>query len=73
MVTSSGCALRLWYQTGLVGAPPMDATNAYSPSFSTRINAILRILPVLLPRMVTMITGKPVSLSVLASWPPERS
>ena len=51
----------------------MDATSAYSPSCSTRISAILRTLPVLFPRMVTTITGSPVSSSVFACSPPERS
>src|SRR3954454_1754325 len=72
-MTLSGSSLRLKYQTGCFGAPPIDATSAYSPSCSTRISAVLRSLPLLLPRVVTMITGMPVSRSVLASLPPEAS
>src|SRR5947199_113683 len=53
IVTASGSALRLWYQTGCRGAPPCDATSAYSPACSTRIRGVLRSLPVSLPRVVT--------------------
>src|SRR4051812_36436264 len=73
MVTASGSAVRLWYQTGWVGAPPMDATRAYSPPCSTRMSGVFRSLPLLLPRVVTMITGSPVSRRVLARWPPDLS
>ena len=41
------------------------ATSAYSPPCSTRISGVLRILPLLFPRVVRMITGSPVSRSVL--------
>src|SRR5580698_3658968 len=51
----------------------MDATSRYSPSCSTRISGVLRSFPLLLPRLVTMITGRPVSRSVLARWPPDAS
>ncbi len=73
MVTAVGSATRLWYQTGLVGAPPCEATSAYSPSCSTRMSGVLRILPLLLPRVVTMMIGMPVSKSVLPSAPPDPS
>jgi hypothetical protein len=72
-ITLCGSATRLWYQTGLVGAPPIEATNAYSPPCSTRINAILRTDPVALPLIVTTMTGMPVSRRVLASVPPDAS
>src|SRR5436190_17984803 len=61
------------YHCGFFGAPPIDATSAYSPSCSTRISAVLRRVPLLLPRVVTMTMGNPVSSKVLASRPPERS
>ena len=72
-VAAFGSAVRLWYQTGCFGAPPTEATSAYSPSCSTRISGDLRILPDLLPRVVRMMIGRPVSRSVVASVPPERS
>src|SRR4051812_2935613 len=53
--------------------PPCEATSAYSPSCSTRIMAILRTLPLLLPLVVTTMTGSPVSRSVLARSPPDAS
>ena len=46
---------------------------AYAPSCSTRISAILRILPLLAPRVVKIATGSPVSRRVLASRPPVAS
>src|SRR5581483_12167466 len=73
IVTASESALRLWYQTGCFGAPPIDATSAYSPSCSTRISGVLRSFPDLFPRVVTMTIGRPVSSSVFASRPPVRS
>src|SRR3990172_8281163 len=51
----------------------MDATTAYSPLCSTRIRGVLRTLPLLLPRVVRMMTGRPVSWKVLPSRPPVRS
>src|SRR3954454_7086589 len=72
-MTLSGSALRLWYQTGCFGAPPIDATSAYSPSCSTRMSGVLRSAPLLLPRVVRMMIGNPVSSSVFASRPPVRS
>src|SRR5690606_32019287 len=68
-----GSAVRLWYQCGWVGAPPRDATSAYLPSCSTRISAILRTFPDDAPRMVTTMTGIPVSRSVVARVPPDAS
>ena len=43
----SGSATRLWYQTGWVGAPPWEATRAYSPSCSTRMSGDLAELAAL--------------------------
>ncbi|SKU82924.1 Uncharacterised protein [Mycobacteroides abscessus subsp. abscessus] len=40
-----------------MGAPPSEATRAYSPLCSTRIKAILRSLPDLAPSVVSRITG----------------
>src|SRR5690625_1623757 len=57
--STSGWALTLWYHTGCLGAPPMEATAAYAPSCSTRMSGILRIAPDLAPRVVRMITGNP--------------
>src|SRR5689334_15844966 len=56
-----------WCQTGFSGAPPLDATIAYTPSCSTRINGTLRSLPDFAPRMVTRTTGRPLmsTLSVV--------
>jgi hypothetical protein len=56
-----------------LGAPPSDATSAYSPSCSTRMSGVLRSFPLLLPRVVRMITGMPVSSSVVPFCPPELS
>src|SRR5439155_26829790 len=63
-----GSATRLRYHTGCCGAPPIDATTAYSPSCSTRINADLRSLAVLRPRVVSTTIGLPWSSA--ASLPP---
>src|SRR5262249_4881883 len=46
---------------------------AYRPSCSTRITGVLRILPLLTPRLVTITTGRPVSRSVVPRVPPEPS
>ena len=56
-----------------MGAPPLEATRAYSPPCSTRISGVFLILPLLLPRVVTITTGIPVSSRVLALLPPELS
>ena len=61
----AGCSTR----PGASGAPPIEATSAYSPSCSTRMSGVLRSLPLLLPRVVTMMIASPVSRSVLASRP----
>jgi fermentation-respiration switch protein FrsA (DUF1100 family) len=53
--------------------PSLEAINAYSPSCSTRMRANLRSLPLLDPTLVTMITGIPVSIRVLARVPPDAS
>src|SRR5690606_37154698 len=58
---------------GCSGAPPLEATSKYSPSYSTCMRAILRTLPVRWPRMVTITAGRPVSRRVLPSRPPVRS
>src|ERR1700733_7044048 len=59
----------LWYQTGFFGAPPSDATMAYSPSCSTRISGVLRSLPVLAPTVVSRMMGMPFMSA--ASAPPD--
>src|SRR6185437_6138876 len=59
----------LWYQTGFFGAPPSDATTAYSPLCSTRISGVLRSLPVLAPTVVSRIIGLPFMSA--ASDPPD--
>src|SRR6476660_5288082 len=46
---------------------------AYRPSCSTRITGVLRNLPLLAPRLVTITTGRPVSRSVVPLVPPELS
>src|SRR6266446_1607995 len=46
---------------------------AYLLSFSTRITGVLRTLPLLAPRLVTITTGRPVSRSVVPCVPPELS
>ena len=46
---------------------------AYRPSCSTRITGVLRTLPLLAPRLVTITTGRPVSRSVVPWVPPELS
>ena len=53
--------------------PPLEAMSAYSPPCSTRMTGLLRTLPLLAPRVVTTTMGMPVSISVLARWPPEAS
>ena len=53
--------------------PPTEATAAYLPSCSTRMSGFLRSLPDFAPRLVTMMTARPVSANVPASAPPERS
>ena len=50
-MTSSGWATRLWNHSGFSGAPPFDATSAYSPPCSTRMTGFLRTLPLLAPRV----------------------
>src|SRR5277367_4043806 len=59
----------LWYQTGFFGAPPNDATQAYSPLCSTRISGVLRRLPVLAPTVVSRMMGMPFISA--ASAPPD--
>src|ERR1700712_4549588 len=59
----------LKYHTGCLGAPPSDATTAYSPSCSTRMSGVLRTLPVLAPMVVRRMTGRP--LSSVPSDPPD--
>src|ERR1700712_2843866 len=59
----------LKYQTGCFGAPPSEATTAYSPSCSTRISGVLRTFPDFAPMVVSRITGRP--LSSMPSVPPE--
>ena len=54
----AGCLLMLSYQAGCLGAPPIDATSAYSPSCSTRISGTYQSLPDLAPRMVTRTTSR---------------
>ena len=46
---------------------------AYRPSCSTRITGVLRTLPLLAPRLVTITTGRPVLSSVVPWVPPELS
>src|SRR5665647_959696 len=69
--STRGLATRLEYQTGFLGAPPIEATAAYSPSCSTRISGTLRTLPDFAPRVVTMITG--ISRIVVPEVPPDPS
>lgn len=59
----------LKYQTGCLGAPPSEATTAYSPWCSTRISGVLRSLPDLAPTVVSRMIGLP--LSSVASVPPD--
>src|ERR1700733_15339626 len=59
----------LWYQTGFFGAPPSDATTAYSPSCSTRMSGVLRSLPLLAPTVVSRMMGLPFISA--ASAPPD--
>ncbi len=63
----------MWYHSGFSGDPPLEATSAYSPPCSTRMRGFLRTLPLLAPRLVTTMIGIPVSINVLARWPPEAS
>jgi hypothetical protein len=42
-----------------LGAPPIEATAAYSPSCSTRIRAFLRSFPDVAPIDVTTMIGTP--------------
>src|SRR4051795_4268821 len=70
-ISTRGCATRLWYQVGWLGAPPFEATSAYLPSCSTRITGFLRILPDLAPTDVTTTTGTP--RRVVPSVPPDDS
>ena len=66
-----GFLTTLWYQTGCLGAPPREATIAYSPSCSTRISGVLRSLPVLAPTVVSTMMGFP--FMSVASVPPDCS
>src|SRR5271168_5543511 len=59
----------LWYQTGFFGAPPSEATTAYSPLCSTRISGVLRSLLVLAPTVVSRMMGLPFISA--ASDPPD--
>src|ERR1700756_5905024 len=59
----------LWSQTGFFGAPPSEATIAYSPLCSTRISGVLRSLPVLAPTVVSRMTGLP--CNSVPSVPPD--
>src|SRR6201992_500791 len=59
----------LKYQTGCFGAPPGEATTAYSPSCSTRISGVLRSLPVLAPTVISRMMGLPFMSA--ASAPPD--
>src|SRR5690349_9056106 len=69
--STCGSATRLLYQDGFLGAPPSEATAAYTPSCSTRMTGDLRSLPLLTPRLVRMTTGSP--RIVVPSVPPEPS
>src|SRR5579883_1238730 len=58
MVTS-GWASRLWYQAGLVGAPPLEAkTNRRSPS-RRYITGWVRGWPLFAPVVVSSSRGRP--------------
>src|SRR6266498_3143267 len=69
--STSGCDFTLWYQTGCLGAPPREATTAYSSPSTTRISGVLRILPDLAPIVVRMTTGRP--FCVVPDVPPDPS
>src|SRR5690606_20851262 len=62
---------RLKYHDGCCGAPPFDATTAYTPSCSTRMSAFLRSLPLRAPTEVSTMMGLP--RNSFASAPPEAS
>src|SRR5690606_9070700 len=62
---------RLKYHDGCCGAPPFDATTAYTPSCSTRMSAFLRSLPLQAPTEVSTMMGLP--RNSFASAPAEAS
>ena len=58
----------MWYQSGLVGAPPFDAmTTTLSPSVVYTIG-VVRFLPDLAPVVVSSTSGAPANMPV--TWPP---
>ena len=64
--------MKLWYQVGCVGAPPCEATAAYTPSFSTRMTGFLRSLPLFAPTdVITTIGHSEWPRRVFASVPPD--
>jgi hypothetical protein len=67
--STRGFFATLCYQTGCFGAPPSEATTAYSPLCSTRISGVLRSLPVSAPTLVSRMIGLPFMSA--ASAPPD--
>ena len=55
-----GLALRLWYQSGLVGAPPLDATTSIEPSsWGKYTSGVTRTVPLFAPMWWSRIIGAP--------------
>ena len=52
------------------GSPALRPDEDVVPPSLTRMSGVFRIAPVLLPVLVTMITGNPVSRSVVPLVPP---
>src|SRR6516162_3899965 len=59
-----GWASRLWYQSGLVGAPLLEAKTAYPPGTGRYIIGFTRGCPVLAPTVCRSSSGAP------SNWPP---
>jgi len=66
---TSGCARTFATQNGSSGAPPVDPTIAYTPSWWTRISGVFRTFPLFTPRFQKIAIGSPVLRRVFASRP----
>ena len=58
-IEASGFAMRLWYQSGFVGAPPFDAKTTYVSPSRRYARGFVRRVPVLAPVWVSNSNVRP--------------
>jgi hypothetical protein len=63
-IEASGCAVRLWYQSGLLSAPALEAKIAQSPPTAWYITGWTRSWPDFAPVLCSRSRGAP------SNWPP---